>query len=905
MKSQEFRALMASGAALLALAAPPALAQTPVSEDQPAPAAEENPETIVVTGTLLRGIAPPGSQTLAVTRDDAIATGATSTTQLLANLPQVGDFNRKPITQGVQNTQLTVNAPDLRGLGAAILAGGSSATLLLLDGHRMPGMGVRQTIPDADAIPPGAIERVEIVTDGGSSTYGADAVGGVVNYITRKRFDGVDVSGTFGFGDDYKTASFDITAGKDWGTGSLYATYSFNWHDEIYGRDRDWVQNRAWSLPGQPAGDLTCTPGNIAISSGTPAVTTVYALPGLTAGLGARCDNAEYATIYPMERRHSVFAGFTQALTDNLEISIKAFFTTRFNQSDGGPLSATATVYGPLGTRPAGAVVSPFYQSTADANAGLNETISVNFAPVLGNSTMQTSKLTAWGIAHDLTWKIGDGWRARALFNYGRGSNVVNNDMINATPFTAGVANGTINPYNLAAPGNAAALAAVLDWRNYGKGRHELINYRAIVDGPLFDLPGGAVNVALGAEYLIEDYKVSSGLGSRLTNVRPSGAGHRNTKALFGELFLPVFGEGNRIPFFHSLAFSASGRYDKYSDFGGTFNPKLAVTWEPVEWLKIRANWSKSFQAPSLADGAGVITTSITVVQRVFAQKPGLPSTPTQVTAFVGGGGENLKPQTASIWSIGGDIKAPFYEGLTLSATYWNIKFKDLIAIPPVTSTALFRDYPTLATTGTTTQPLTAAQLQAFMDLAPANNSQLASYLSHPQDVYVLIDGRRSNFSALNTSGLDFSARLDVPTGFGSIYARVSGTYVLTREEAPVAGLPFNSNADSFNRLRLSSTLGAKVGKLRGQITWLHSDGVNIVPSALNLQQDHIDAYDTFNLFAQYEFGGSGLTEDLSLTLNVDNLFDQDPPLSYAGTAGYGNGFTLGRVVQFGIRKKF
>jgi iron complex outermembrane receptor protein len=847
---------------------------------------------IVVTGTLLRGITPPGSQTIAVSRDDAVATGATSTAQLLANVPQVGDFNRRPINQGIQNTQSTVNHPDLRNLGAAIMAGGSSATLLLLDGHRMPGMGVRQTIPDSDAIPPGAIERVEIVTDGGSSIYGADAVGGVVNYITRKRFDGVDLRANYGFADAYQTANFDATVGKDWGSGSLYATYSYGWHDKLYGYDRDFVKNTNYVL-NVPL-ELTCTPGNIIATSAT-GVTTIYALPGLTPGIGNHCDNNELVTIYPSERRHSAFVGFTQNVTDDIEVGIKAFYTNRYNVSDGGVLPASVSI----------APTNPFYRSTGDANAGRAQTLNASFAPVAGTSTFQDLRLETWGIAHDVTAQLGGGWRARALFNFGRAASTVHSDLANATAFQAAVTAGTINPYDLGAPGNAAALATVLNWRNYGKGKQELINYRAVVDGPLFALPGGDINVAVGAEYVIEDYQVVSGLGSKLTTAGlPRGGGHRNTKAAFGELFVPVFGEGNRMGGFYSLALSASARYDDYSDFGGTFNPKLAVTWQPVEWIKVRGNWSKSFQAPSLADSAGTITTAVTVVQRVFSEAPGVPSRAGQVTAFLGGGGENLQPQKATIWSVGADLTPPLVEGLTLSATYWNIKFSDLIAVPPVTQPTLFRDYPSLATTSPT-----RAQIEAFMQQAPLNNSQLIPYLTRPQDVYVLIDGRRANFGLLKTSGLDFSARLEVPTGFGSVFARTTGSYVLTREEAPVAGQAFRSNVADFTRLRVASTLGTKIGGFRGQVTWLLSGGIHTIPTVANLQQSHVGSYSTFNLFFQHDFGGEGLFNNLSLTLNVDNVLDKDPPAyrgqAGAGQFGYANGFTLGRLVQFGIQKKF
>jgi iron complex outermembrane receptor protein len=884
-------ASLIGGAATISLLPAAAHAQSEPG-DTPASAGEtgDSPrDEIVVTGTLLRGIAPPGSQTVAITKEEALATGATSTAQLLANVPQVGDFNLRPIDRGVFNTQTTVNHPDLRNLGQAVLGGGGSGTLLLLDGHRLPGMGVRQTIPDSDAIPPGAIERVEIVTDGGSAIYGSDAVGGVVNYITRKRFDGVEARGTYGIADDYQTASADLTVGRQWDTGSLWATYSFNWHDEIYGRDRDYVQSRDW-VNDVPL-DLTCSPGNI-ITGGA-----IYALPNLTPGLGNRCDNGENVTIYPRETRHSALVGLNQELTDDIEIDIKAFYTNRRNWSDGGALTGTATI----------APTNRFYRSTGDANAGKSQTINLNFAPILGYSSDQAAEMTTYGIADTVTWKLGGDWRLTGLFNYGYGENEVENAMVNSTAFATAVALGTLNPYDLTAPGNAPALASVTNWSNYGKGRNELINYRAVADGTLLSLPGGDVKLAVGGEYIIEDFRVQSGVGPATDHsTRPRFHVHRNTKAAFGELFVPIFGEGNRTGGIYSLAVSAAGRYDDYSDFGGTFNPKFALTYQPVEWIKLRGNWSKSFQAPSLADGSGAALNGITVLPIVITASPTVPAQRGQVSVFLSGGGD-LKPQKATIWSAGGDINPPFIPGLSLSATYYNIKFKDLIAVPPVTSTILYSAYPQLVQL----TPLTTAQLQAFAAMAPLNNSQLIPYFTHPQDVYFLVDGRRSNFSSVATTGIDFSARYELPTNFGSIYARASGNYVLSYKQSAVAGQPYQDLVNNYPRLRLASTLGATIGGFRGQATWLRTGGYDIVPLPANLNQSHVSSFNTINLFFQYNFSGDGLMKDLSLTLNVDNLFDQDPPLYRGGSSsgamgGYGsNGFTLGRLFQFGIRKRF
>jgi iron complex outermembrane receptor protein len=132
-------------------------------------------QEIVVTGTLIRGVSPPGTELITVSSADITDLGIADTTQLLEFIPQDGYFNNRPQVGNFGQYQ-TVIRPSLRYLGGG--SAGGASTLVLLDGYRMPRMGILQTTPDLDAIAPGSIERVEILTDGGSATYGSDAVGG-------------------------------------------------------------------------------------------------------------------------------------------------------------------------------------------------------------------------------------------------------------------------------------------------------------------------------------------------------------------------------------------------------------------------------------------------------------------------------------------------------------------------------------------------------------------------------------------------------------------------------------------------------------------------------------------------------------------------------------------------------
>ena len=311
MKLIENRNLAFQSVSALALvigSAHPALAQTKrvdlPAPNSPAPAQEQSDATpgapapviggdqsssagdqaagdtkdIVVTGTLLRGIAPVGTNVIAVSQKDVVATGAQSSNDLLAKIPQISNFNAIP-TGGGGFGQPIVQT-NLRGLGAS----GGTTTLTLINGHRVVGSGILQTYVDPQVIPPGIIERVEVIPDGGSSIYGSDAIGGVINFITKKRLNGVEATGRYGFADGYQTLDGNVTVGKDWGSGSLFASYAYAWHNNLQGYERNYVTQNFAAHGGADNRSFNCTPGNIQIG------TTFYPLPGRVAGSPNRCS---------------------------------------------------------------------------------------------------------------------------------------------------------------------------------------------------------------------------------------------------------------------------------------------------------------------------------------------------------------------------------------------------------------------------------------------------------------------------------------------------------------------------------------------------------------------------------------------------------------------------------------
>jgi iron complex outermembrane receptor protein len=159
-------------------------------------------------------------------------------------------------------------------------------------------------------------------------------------------------------------------------------------------------------------------------------------------------------------------------------------------------------------------------------------------------------------------------------------------------------------------------------------------------------------------------------------------------------------------------------------------------------------------------------------------------------------------------------------------------------------------------------------------------------------------------------SGIDGSVNIDHETGFGSLDYALNVNIQLNRKQQ---ASPTSAVADLLQvdnpQLFLKSAIGLNAGGFRAQATWNHTGGYNIIPTTTVPVQSRVKAYNTFDLFFKYDVASeSKILRDLSLTLNVSNVFDKDPPVLLRNNPnefGFANGFTLGRLIQLGITKKF
>lgn len=866
-------------------------------------AAQQDSGEIIVTGTLIRGIATPtGATLLNITRDSITSTGVTGAKDLLnQTVPQLSTFNALPT--GSVDYGSAVSKISLRGIGtSAGLASGTNATLVLLNGHRVVPVGILSTDADPDLIPSDIIDSVQVLPDGGSATYGSDAIGGVVNFVTRKKFTGVQLHGQHVFGDKYHENTATGVVGKSWSTGTAYVSATYNQHNAILGKDRDYITTDFRSHGGNDNRSTACAYGNFTVNGQT------YTGNGFAPVTSPdRCDATNYTSLTPNERRWNVFGYLEQEVTDNIKFSVDGFWADR-----------EADIYSDIGNIPLSYTItsaSPYFHSVAGETS---QTVSVDYARAIGNARVTQQGYTEYQISPNLTWKVNDNWQVRAEYLYGESTSTIHD--------RSGVNGGAItstnfNPYDPSLT-DPAVLRSLADYEVYSLGNNTIESGGLSANGTLFRLPGGDVKLAVGGEIRHQsllDQTVTGSIGSSVGLMSFNSS--RTVNALFAEVQVPVVGRDNAMPGLRALSLNAAVRYDHYSDFGGTTNPRVGFDYRPFDDLVIRANYQTTFVAPSLADSGNQVDTRLQIQTL----------NPNVYQIFIAGAGQNLKPETGRTYSIGAEW-APKGTGLSLSLTYWNTQVDNLI------SQALS------AFGGSSGASLTAYNLCGTgyapkSKAASANGACTAAYLNSIQNQWLridngaapgihsiadlvapgvtvadVIDARRKNFGSAKLDGIDFNLLYHTDVSFGSIFAQLAGTYNLNKDISSRPGGVFvdyigGAVVVGSPRYNLVLGLGGSSGPVTLRTTVRCNGGYNI-PAGNAPGQSHVSAYTLVDLFAGVDLGKFTALKNTKLDIAVNNLFDQDPPY-YGGAlnanrpAGYANGGTLGRTVAVGVTTKF
>ncbi|HWK36733.1 TonB-dependent receptor [Sphingomonas sp.] len=695
-------------AAFLAAAAAPLVMASPVwAQDASGDggATQDNPE-IVITGSRLPSGDLTGPAPLTILDSAEInRTGRTSIGELLRELPVASAAASDSAGRGNDGSANIA----LRGLSAV-------NTLVLLNGRRMLSNSAGGTV-DLNSIPFDMIDRVEVLQDGASAVYGSDAISGVVNSILRRDYDGVllkagsgvssrgdlpnyELSGTFGMkgsrGGFIVNASYRESGGNV--IGDRPVSLDPDWRS-MGGRNyRDSAPTTSTAFkgldPSRPNAILILKDGATGYSSLSDYRDARF--PGaLTADDGLAANDGvnywAYESSASAIRQINVSANGHYELTSGIEAFVEAGYSTRHSLGFLAPDYYDGTV-----TVGAASPTNPF---------GRDLTVYRTFVEEgLGNSRRNEVDAKLYRIVAGLEGKVGS-------WNWDVSANVQHLDQYTNSGFgivqsrfqlaiddptrkfylntTCAQTAGCV-PINLFGPAGSiteAQLASVSaqHWRDVNA---DLRSFVANIAGPLFKLPYGTVNIAVGAEYREESYEqFQDNAADYTTQTPPFLPPTRKVKEVYGEVGLPLLKD---IPLVYSLDVEAAVRYSDYDAFGSTTNPKVGVKWKPIRDLLIRGSWGTGFRAPNFTEANSTQTRGYRPLTDPcqgagYASLAGCHGTQSPVVTgawVVAGGNPNLRPETADTLTVGAVFTPSFVPRLSLTVDFFRIKKADIIGIP-------------------------------------------------------------------------------------------------------------------------------------------------------------------------------------------------------------------------------
>lgn len=758
----------------------------------PSPSAAQDPaalETVVVTGTHIRDVAPTGSPVIVLDAEDIRRSGYSGTEQLLQALPQNfrgGDAGASADVNFSTGSQRGFNMTsgsgvNLRGLGA-------NATLVLINGRRISASS-GGTFTDISMIPLDAIDRIEVLTDGASAVYGADAVAGVVNIILKSDYDSAETRLSYGATtregrEEYRVSH---TMGKRWGSGGMLLTADYLNQSELMASER-------------------------AFTSNVPAPTTLM----------------------PSNKLASLIFTGEQALGDALTLKADLQYSRarRF--------------------------------STTTSGTGRSDS---DITPIRKNAavTLDYSLANDWNMSLDV---FASEEEARSRLHAFLPSGAPSYDYLHI--------------------------------RTQEQQGAELKG-----SGKIAELPGGSMRLALGAAYKEEDYRRSIDL------YRTNQHAERSNTSAFAELHVPLVGEANARAGLRRLDLSLSGRYDDYSDFGSTTNPRVGLSWSPTERLTVRSSYSTSFRAPAIGEEARFSSNGLTGAE--ISSFPIDAAGNQWVPVLMWLGSEELEPEKARNRSVGIDWKPAFADGLSVALTYYDIRYTDRIVLPPLSMTVLLDP----ALQGFVQRYDDPAQLRALVDAAIADGIRLLDYtfgefgpdpLSQTTTAFSYM---WTNAATVDMSGFDLGLRYPFSRNDHFFDVGLDVSYIHSTETK------LNQSAPAYD---VVGTFGnPPKWRARGSFSWTYQD----LSSSLNvnfsdaytdttgLVDRPVRAYTTVDMVTRYAFapGSAGLLDGLSVSLNAVNLFDEQPP--YIASSGRGahydpaNASPLGRMLSLQLTKRW
>jgi iron complex outermembrane recepter protein len=808
-----------------------------------------------------------------------------------SNIKDIGAQNIADVTQtltintGAQNNPdaFTQNATtgtsniNLRGLGVG-------STLVLLNGKRqvLSGSPTNDGINFVDTsslVPLIAIDRVEILKDGASALYGSDAVAGVVNFITRENYDGVLLSGDYVSHQsqgNYDEFNIQGLIGKDFDRGSIMIAVSYLERTALTTTERRLSRPQddtsalgnpgaffttAAGVPvaGVPAGTPLIDPG-CAAAGGFPLQASATAPPP-SSGIGfCGFDFGGFFNLVPEEQRFVGIARTEYDLSDNIE------WKTEFSYANNEAVRGNSPTF-PFLQLGSAVIPSSAFGPLQNPFNIFGDTTLLFFGRASGNGGTVSPNLTTsetWRVSTSLGGDIGTGsWEV----SFTRGSNqfvVSTEDTVTdrfqcglsgfqSVPTVPGLTAGTnctstnpdlttgglsipavgtfFNPFSTSfstSPNDPALLSYMIGTqvRDY---QSDVTVVEGFVSQELFDLPAGPLSIAVGGQY--RDNDLSQTVDELSANdafaFLVGGRDFSGSQDVFA-----VFGEAS-VPLAEWADLQLAVRHESYgaSEGGSTTDPKIALLLRPTDTFSMRASFSTSFRAPSVFQQFGESTTLQQVVD------------PLNSVAFIAvrtlapaGGARPILPEESEAYNIGASWQP--LPGLQLDIDYFNFDFTNVII---------------------STSP------QAILNANPNDPAIIRAPSAMGDGVILQINNDFVNASSVETSGLDFNARYDIETSFGTVSPSFNGTYVLNYDLVdPQAGAVDGEGVRNF------TNFGSPTPQLRFNAGLEWASGAH----SANVFVRHIGSYlDDQNALIDI---GSDTRIDLQYSLAINEILDRD-----------------------------
>ena len=903
------------GAVFAAGASSTAFAQDQSTPSQPAqgasaPAASAKAstlQTVVVTGSHIRRVdLETASPVVTIDRAAIQASGKLTLGDLVQDLPAVTGGNTNPqVNNGGGNGASSIG---LRGLGP-------NRTLILVDGHRILN-------EDPNSIPASMIDHIDVLTTGASSVYGSDAIGGVVNFILRKDYQGAQFTTNFGESghDDGEQQGYTFTFGQTSDKGSIMGGVDYNKTDGVEAGNRAFSRNsltlygtNGAASPGAPntpqvyvGGSVSAPNGHIQLT-GSPNTAFTGAFPGCSylahnggtadtsspssyhcfVNNGPNSDKYNYATVNliltPQERTNAFLMG-TYNITDHVSAYMDLYVDKTSSNAALAPDPLTTlggfqisqnSYYNPFGVNyengqsaygvrltSLGLREQFFGLTTGQVHTGLKGDFPI------GNQTWQWDVGLDYG--HTTTTESTTGLVNLGILNQAAGPSFLGPGGVVTCGTAAAPIVGCIpfNPFNINSPQSIAALQAASSPGLIQTLTQEKV-WHADFNGGVFDLPAGTVNLAIGADYR-QEYRhdqvdglltINPDTGTCTLGSQCSSAlqGGYNVKEAYAEAFFPIL---NDLPFIKSLNIDIGDRYSKYSLFGTTNNLKFAVEYKPFDDLLLRGTMAEVFRAPNLLEVFGAPTSS---AYRISSDP---------CTGYTGGG----NPACVNVPTDGSFVNQLVAQnlqgnGIVSGSAYANFPIK-----PEEGKTFDFGAVyspswaPGLSTTVDfwhlyLNNVITTVGVQSELDLCAAGDTtycpfiqRYASGVNQGQLTAQTLQPT-GNLGTTSTGGVDFSLNYKLPQfAFGQVSVGLNATYLKYFNEQTAPGTDSNTTYnDAGHFMPFGSAQAAACPGASGNCLFPRWKGQGYV----NWQQGNWDASWRLRYIGRFQMGSQSPSQDV------------------------------------------